>query len=113
MKISFNGREVEVDAKKVSSLGKFSGLMFRTRRTRNLLFDFGREVNASFHSYFVFFPFLMLWLDDKNRVLDRQIIRPFTFLIRPKRKFRKVVEVPFNAKNEDIIGFFVEKRGKV
>jgi uncharacterized membrane protein (UPF0127 family) len=113
MRIFIGKKSVLVDAKKVSFLGKFSGLMFRTRYTKTLLFEFDNETRQAFHSYFVFFPFLMVWLDGKNNVIESRKIRPFTFIIRQKKKFRKVVEVPINGKNEDIIRFFDGKLGKV
>jgi uncharacterized membrane protein (UPF0127 family) len=113
MKIMLGKRKINVPVRKVSFLGKFSGLMFRTRDTDALLFEFPKDTRQPFHSFFVFFPFLMIWLDGENKAIGFRKVRPFTFIIRQKSKFRKVVEVPFNAKNEGIIDFFVGKLGKV
>jgi len=109
-------KKIILDVRKVSLLGKFYGLMFRTRRTKNLLFEFSRETNLSIHSFFVFFTFLAVWLDDKNRIVESRIVKPFIFSIKPKKKFRKLAEIPFNNENKKILkklGFPVgEKRFK-
>jgi uncharacterized membrane protein (UPF0127 family) len=109
MIISYRNKKIKVDLRKLSFLGKFSGLMFRSREIDNLLFYFEKDVKIAIHSYFVFFPFLAIWLDKNNRVTEWQIVKPFTSIVRPKRQFRKLVEVPFNNRNRQIIGFFVGK----
>lgn len=86
--------------------------MFRTQSTENLLFSFSEDTDTEFHSFFVFFPFLMLWLDEKNIVIEWRIVMPFSTVKAPKRKFRNVVEIPCNLKNEKIIKIFVG-RGKI
>jgi uncharacterized membrane protein (UPF0127 family) len=112
MKITYRGKTLTIKAKEVSWLGKFSGLMFRTRRTRNLFFTFPSEDLAAIHSFFVFFPFLALWLDDKNRVIDHSVVRPFTLLVRPRHSSKRLLELPLNVENTKIIQFFVGK-GKI
>lgn len=112
MIIRFKGKKVEIKAKKLIFLEWFSGLMFRTRNTYNMLFDFGFDRSFAIHSYFVFFDFLAIWLDKKNNVIDMHVVRPFTSIIRPKTACRKLVEIPFNSENSGIIRFFVGK-GKI
>lgn len=103
-------KKIKVNIKKVSFFGKFSGLMFRSRNTSNLLFEFSRDVSISIHSLFVFFPFLAVWLDDKNRIIEKRIVKPFIFSAKPKKMFRKLVEIPLNNENKRIIGFLVGKK---
>jgi uncharacterized membrane protein (UPF0127 family) len=94
---------------KIKPTGFFSrgvGLMFRTRKTTPLLFDFQRDSRASITSYFVLFPFLALWLDKNNRVVEHKIIQPWKLKVKPRNKFRKLVEVPINNKNIEIINHF-------
>ena len=110
--ILFRKRKISLNVKRLSSLGRLAGLMFRTKNTKNLLFSFPDDTNTEFHSFFVFFPFFMLWLDKKNRVLERRLIRPFSTIKSPKKKFRNVIEIPCNYKNEKIIKIFVG-RGKI
>lgn len=109
IKIKFANKTFSVRLKKVSYLGKFTGLMFRSRNTSNLLFNFPRNSTPSIHSFFVFFPFLALWLDKKNNVTDYSIVKPFTSLIQPKKQSNKLIEFPLNKKNLKILDFFVDK----
>lgn len=110
MKLHYKNKTIEIPVRKVSELGKISGLMFKTRDTDNLLFDFDKETNMSIHSFFVFFPFLAIWLDKNNSVVDFKIVRSFRLRVKSKKFFRKLVEVPFNDKNMKIINFFVGVR---
>ena len=96
--------------KEVRGLFKFIGLMFKTRNTENLLFEFNKDVDIGIHSFFVFFPFLVVWLDERNRVLDFQIVKQFCFYIRPRFKFRKFVEIPINERNRELVGVIIEDR---
>ncbi len=110
MKIDINYKKEKLGilVKEVRGFFKFIGLMFRTRNTENLLFEFNKDVNIGIHSFFVFFPFLVVWLDEWSRVLDFQIVKPFCFCIKPRFKFRKFVEIPINERNRDILDIFVK-----
>lgn len=113
IKINYKGKEIGINVNKLSKFGHYIGLMFRTRETSNLLFDFEKNTQILLHSYFVFFPFLVLWLDEHNRVMDFCIVNPFSLHINPKKKFRKIVEIPINKRNVKIARFFVgEERFK-
>ena len=61
---------------------------------------------------FVFFPFLAIWLDKKDRVLEWNVVKPFTTLVKPRQPFVKLIEVPLSSKNLPIVWFFVGN-GKV
>lgn len=102
--------KISVLVRRLGFFGRFSGLMFKSRDTENLLFDFGTDIKISIHSLFVFFPFLAVWLDSRNRVIELEIVKPFKLCIMPKRKFRKLVEIPLNRKNKEIMGFFVGRK---
>jgi len=108
--VKLEGKAASISARKVSFLGKALGLMFRSRNTSNLLFDFERKSNIGLHSLFVFFPFMVIWLDDKNNVLDWQIAKPFSWHISSQCDFSKIIEVPLNSKNKGVIEFFVGSR---
>jgi uncharacterized membrane protein (UPF0127 family) len=112
MKIYFNKKKIDIKVRKLGFFGKGTGLMFKFRNTENLLFEFRKPGRHAIHSFFVFFPFLALWLDEKNRVLERKIVFPFKATVKPKKEFYKLIEIPVNRKNSRIIGFFVDK-GKV
>ncbi len=86
------------------------GLMFKSRNTSALLFDFKRETREAITSLFVFFPFVAIWLDAKSKVLDVQAIKPFRFAIFPKKPFQKLVEIPINNKYKKEIGLLCRPR---
>lgn len=82
-----------------SPLEKITGLMFKERETaKALLFDFKEPTRIRIHSFFVFFPFVAVWLDKKNKVIEIKKITPFTISTRPKKEFNKLIEIPFNKK---------------
>lgn len=110
MKIRFKKKSINVPAKKVGFWGKLSGLMFRTKDTPNLLFEFHPCEITTIHSFFVFFPFLALWLDKDNRVLEWNFVKPFTLAVTPKKSPTKLVEIPLNEKNCKITRLFVDKK---
>jgi uncharacterized membrane protein (UPF0127 family) len=108
LKCIFRGKYVEIPVRKMGFFGKIKGLMFKSQR-ENLLFDFSSDTRIKIHSFFVFFPFLAVWLDEKNKLIEWKIVRPFTVAVSPKKPYRKLVEVPLNKKNSKIIRFFVGK----
>ena len=83
------------------------GLMFKTRKTKPLLFNFGRQIDWALTSLFVFFPFLALWLDDKNNVTEMRVVKPFIPRIISKQPFSKLLEIPINDKNKELIRVIV------
>ena len=110
MIINFKNQQIKITVKKISELGKIIGLMFKKKTTENLLFEFNEKTSLRIHSYFVFFDFLAIWLDKKNIVLEWKVIKSFTPNIKPKKPFFKLIEIPFNKKNEEIVKSFVGKR---
>ena len=110
MRFFLRQKGIDISVKKVGFFGKLFGLMFRTQETGNLLFTFRKNSSTSLHSFFVFFNFLVLWLDDKNNVVDMRMVSPFTFSVSTAKNFSKIVEIPSNFKNKEIIRFFDGKR---
>ena len=110
MQVKIGRRNINIRARRLSKIGMIKGLMFCPTNTETLLFDFGHDARHAIHSYFVFFTFLAVWLDEKNNVVDKFKVRPFTTLRMPNVKCRKLIEIPCNDNNEKIIEFFVEKR---
>lgn len=105
IKISLNGKILKVNnVKQCTEIGKLLGLMFKSKNNANaLIFDFEKKSDMKIHSFFVFFPFIALWLDDKNRIIEKRIINPFTLSINPKKSFSKLVEIPLNRKYLSLI----------
>ncbi len=107
--IDYTGKKIKLDVRKTGFFSKGLGLMFRSRKTKNLLFEFGKDVKSFFHSFFVFFPFLIIFLDKNNKVIECRIVKPFQSCIKPKEKYRKVIEIPFNFDNKKIIELLTRK----
>lgn len=95
-----NGSDViEIpNVKKVSEFGKVRGLMFRRRENcPALLFEFQKPTEIKIHSCFVFFPFLALWLDYKNKIIEKRIVCPWKISVSPSiKKYNKLLEIPLN-----------------
>ena len=103
MKTSFNykSKRINLDVKSCNVVERAIGLMFKKReKARALLFDFKKPVSISIHSFFVFFPFIAVWLDNKNKVVDIKRIKPFILAVKPKKSFTKIVEIPINKTYE-------------
>lgn len=104
--ISFNykGRKIKIKAKTCNFLRKFFGLMFKSKeKSEALLFEFRKPVKIKIHSLFVFFPFIAIWLDDKNKIVDFKVVKPFSFTISSKKPCNKLIEIPVNKKYRDLI----------
>ena len=85
------------NVKKLSEFQKGIGLMFKKRENcPAMLFEFDKPTNMGIHSLFVSFKFAAVWLDDKNRIVDKKIIKPFRLLILSKKPFYKLLEIPLN-----------------
>lgn len=71
---------------------KFRGLMFSYRR--NLLFDLGKEswLKAFIHTFFVFFPVKVYWLNSNKEIIDYKVVKPFRFGV-PSSRARYIVEI--------------------
>ncbi len=103
----FNDKKINLEVRKLSKLGMLKGLMFTKReKAKALLFD---HKNLRIHSLFVGFPFLALWLDGENRVVDLKIIDNVKFNIPSVNPSLKLVEIPFNSKYDGVLGSIVGK----
>lgn len=92
------------DVKICNWFERFMGLMFsRREKARALLFDFKKPGGISIHSFFVFFPFVAFWLDEKNRIIGHELVKPFTLPTSPKKRFNKILEIPLNRKYSPLI----------
>lgn len=105
--ISYKRKKIKVAVEDCNFFKKFSGLMFSSKeKAEILLFSFKTKQNIAIHSFFVFYDFLAVWLDDKNKVVDIKKVKPFTFCVSPKKTCFKLVEIPINNKNKKILSKF-------
>lgn len=101
--LNYKNRRVNVDLKVCNYFERFLGLMFTKRKkAKALLFDFKKSVKIPIHSFFVFFPFIAIWLDSKNKILDLKVIKPFRFCVCPNNSFSKLIEVPINVEYNNV-----------
>ncbi|MCX6749240.1 MAG: DUF192 domain-containing protein [Candidatus Pacearchaeota archaeon] len=97
-------------AKRCNIFKEASGLMFtRRKKAKPLLFEFEKPVNFRIHSLFVFFPFVAIWLDEKNKIIEIKKIKPFISSIKPKKPYKKLLEIPLNKKYKMAIKYLSPK----
>jgi hypothetical protein len=53
-----------------TGIRKYTGLMFRTRKTNPLIFNFDSPTNKSIHSWFVFFNFKAIWTLEDGTIVQ-------------------------------------------
>ena len=107
--IHFKKRKIGVIAEDCNFFQKFLGLMFSSReRAKILLFRFKKEQKIRIHSFYVFYPFVAVWLDRKNRVVDMKTVKPFIPYVSHRNKADKLVEIPINKKYDDILAILLE-----
>jgi uncharacterized membrane protein (UPF0127 family) len=96
--IKYNSKMVSVkNVKKLSEFGKGIGLMFHKREAcPAMLFEFKKPTRMMIHSLFVFFKFEAVWLDDKNRIVDKKLVKPFRLAVSSEKSFYKLLEIPVN-----------------
>jgi len=103
----FKGEKINLKVKVCNSFEKFIGLMFSRREKAKalLLFDFKKPHRMKIHSLFVFFLFFAVWLDDRNKVMELKLVKPWKFLVLPKKPFFKLIEIPINHRYKNILEF--------
>lgn len=108
-KITFfkKGKSFSVIVKDCNLFWKGVGLMFSRRENAEILiFRFKKKTRIVIHSFFVFFPFAALWLNEKNEVIDSKIVKPFTSCVLPTEKSFSLIEIPLNKKNKNLVKNF-------
>lgn len=109
MKIKYKNKNLNINVKNCNLFQKFRGLMFRKKEDSPiLLFDFNKKTRTPLHSLFVFFDFLVIWLDNKNNILEVKKVNPFKFYINTKKEFNKVIEIPITKKYDLITKYLVD-----
>jgi uncharacterized membrane protein (UPF0127 family) len=106
----YKKKKVCLDVERCEGLNRGIGLMFKKReKATTLLFDFKRRTRQPIHSFFMSFPFVAVWLDEENKVLEIKVFKPFTVYM-PKKKFVKMLEIPINSRYKEQLRLFVGKR---
>ena len=84
--------------------------MFRSKNTDALFFKFKKPTKLKIHSFFVFFSFVAVWLDGKNKAVDIRKVKPFAFSASSKKPFTGLLEIPINKKYSSLIRFLISRR---
>ena len=93
--ISFKKKKISLPVKKLNALEMARGLMFRKKKNSSiLLFEFPYSSRWKIHSWFVFFDFIAVWLDDEKKVIETKVIKPWKVCIRPYKNSRYLIEIP-------------------
>lgn len=111
IKVYYARKGFSLKVKKMSFFGKIRGLMFK-KQSDILLFNFSRECREQIHSLFVFFPFMAIWLNEKNEIVEFKVVRPFALSVMPDKKYSRLIEIPLEVKDEKaqkLINFLVGK----
>ncbi|HOW36967.1 MAG TPA: DUF192 domain-containing protein [Candidatus Pacearchaeota archaeon] len=98
----FRNKKSKIKLKRLNELEKGIGLMFKSRKTQNLLFEFENPTRIAIHSFFVFFPFAAIWLNEKNEFIEGKIVYPFNFYVAPQKSFYKLIEIPLDKSEENL-----------
>lgn len=81
-----------------SFFAKLKGLMFERKENFNyaliMVLEKETRAGASIHMLFVFFPIVALFLDEKKRVVDKTLLKPFSLNYTPKKPAKYIVELP-------------------
>jgi uncharacterized membrane protein (UPF0127 family) len=108
--LKYKNKKIYLNVRKCNRFDEGFGLMFMGGEDAEaLLFDFSDRKKLNITSLFVFFPFLAIWLDDKNKIVEIRKIKPFSFNISQKKNFSKIIEIPLNRKYRKIIEKFDDK----
>ena len=77
-------------------LKKMRGLMYKKKFSHALVFILNKKtrIGASIHSFFVFFPFDIIWLSN-DRIIDlKEKVKPFTLNLTPEKPSNIFIELP-------------------
>lgn len=95
--IPFKGEKIIIDDFITcrTILSRARGLMFRIN-SKPLLFVFKKPGRISIHSFFVWRPFLAVWMLN-NRIIDVRAVFPWKLGVTPQKKFNLLLEIPLKS----------------
>ncbi|TAL52942.1 MAG: DUF192 domain-containing protein [Nanoarchaeota archaeon] len=87
---------------------KSTGLMLRTKVEKALVFPYGAPKKMAIHMFLVFVPIDIIFLNDKNRVVEiAENIIPFSFYL-SKNKASTFIELPKGAAHGSRVGDLIK-----
>ena len=98
------GKEKIIEVSKVPWFKEGLGLMFSSKKKAQiLLFDLKKNSKLGIHSFFVRFPFIAIWINENKKVVEIKKILPYRGLIKPKKSFRYLIEIPLIRRYDAVI----------
>ena len=89
------------------------GLMFKNKKSaKPLLFSFRFLTNMSIFSFFIPFDFLAVWIDKENKIIDVKRVRPGEVGLHPRKRFKKLLEIPMTKNYRSVANFIFRNYGK-
>lgn len=82
MKVKIDKKEYDIEVCD-GFFSQFRGLMFRDIKDKGLLFSFKKPRKLSLHTFFVFYPIDIYFLDENKKIIDSKLnVRPFRLFVR-------------------------------
>ena len=73
---------------------KSKGLMFTRKKDAGFIFVFGKSQVLALHTFFMFYPIDVIWIDNRGRIVDsRENLKPFKLVI-PDKESCHFIELP-------------------
>jgi uncharacterized membrane protein (UPF0127 family) len=89
------------------------GLMFKRKtNAKVLLFEFKKDVKMKIHSFFVWFPFVAIWLDSRGKIIEIKKVKSWNIGICPPRKYKSLIEIPISSTYDEVLSF-IDGIGKI
>lgn len=107
----YRKNKISLFAEECSFFRRFTGLMFSGRKNAKiLLFNFKKPWKIRIHSFYVFFPFIAVWLDKEDNIIALKTVKPFTLSVSSKKPAFKLVEIPINERYKEITSILTTSR---
>ena len=104
IKIKKKENEIEINVRVCNFLKKGFGLMFTSReKAQALLFEFRKPTKLKITSWFVFFSFVAIWIDEEEKIVAIKKVNPWQASVPLDKPFIKLVEIPINKKYADLV----------
>ncbi|MFW6008098.1 MAG: DUF192 domain-containing protein [archaeon] len=94
MKIKINNKIIFNKIIEKKNIGKIRGLMFSTKLDKKecVLFSFNKKKRRKIHTWFVFYPIDILFLNENNIIIEKvENLKPFK-RYKTNTKFEKMIE---------------------
>jgi uncharacterized membrane protein (UPF0127 family) len=105
--VFFQKKKIELEVFNCNFIEKGIGLMFMNEKNAKILqFSFNELTNLGIHSFFVYFDFLAVWIDNYNKVIQVDYVKPWTKFVRCKKNYKRLIEIPVNSNNTNLIKKF-------